>query len=511
MKNSQGPWRGVRLSAVDADPTGDGLASARGVIPADWPDQCAQGLCAIRPPVGRAAVSVVEATRDWTGLVEQRAALAGLPAGLGAQLEAALRDRLAAPSLGIWRNVAEDVPGFLLNLPQFYDADRGFDHWRLAAVAQAAVTAVSVLAPEAQAIALGVSDLALLLGQLDLDYGSDAARDVACAIAGLLAAHADIASARVLATGLVPGVPVINPALPRSCVVPGLVEAALAAQAQAASMGQRHHRRVLAMAAAGPVEQLLGVETVGVAAPVSALDGNGRLARWARARLSARGQSAEAALAVSLAGQDPFGVADRAGRRAMIEALMPFFGALPDCIMPVEPKRGEAAARREALPTRRAGYTQKASLSGHRVFLRTGDYADGRLGEIFIALPRETAAVRGLADSLAIAVSVGLQHEVPLAAYVDALAETGSGAAGAVEGDPLVPSAYSPVDYVIRHLAANYLDRQEAVVEPELAVQPEASGPMLPLELPMDQATAPAVGGETGRSRRVRTHLKLVS
>ena len=201
MKKSQGPWRGVRLSAVDADPTGDGLTSAQGVIPVDWPDQCAQGLCAIRPPVGRAAVSVVEAARDWAGLVEQRAALAGLPAGLGAQLEAALRDRCAAPSVGVWRGTPEDVPGFLLNLPQFIDAEGGFDHWRFAAVAQAAVTALSVLAPQAQAIALGVSDLALLLGQLDLDYGSDAARDVACAIAGLLAAHADIASARMLATG----------------------------------------------------------------------------------------------------------------------------------------------------------------------------------------------------------------------------------------------------------------------------------------------------------------------
>src|SRR6202007_804126 len=110
-----------------------------------------------------------------------------------------------------------------------------------------------------------------------------------------------------------------------------------------------------------------------------------------------------------------------------------------------------------ALPPRRAGYTQKAAVGGHRLYLRTGEYDDGSLGEVFIALHKEGAAFRGLMDNFAVAVSLGLQHGVPLEAFVEAFTFTRFGPAGAVEGDAAVTHATSLLDYAFRHLAANYL------------------------------------------------------
>jgi hypothetical protein len=155
----------------------------------------------------------------------------------------------------------------------------------------------------------------------------------------------------------------------------------------------------------------------------------------------------------------------------------------PDLVAPPAPP-----SRRRDLPARRAGYTQSATLGGRRVFLKTGEYADGRLGEISVALPKETAAVRGLMDAVATAVSLGLQHGVPLEEFVDAFTLTRFGPAGAVEGDPAVARATSLVDYVARHLAANYLGRHDLaepeIEEADLHHDTADRAPLLPLDLP---------------------------
>ena len=150
----------------------------------------------------------------------------------------------------------------------------------------------------------------------------------------------------------------------------------------------------------------------------------------------------------------------------------------PDRAQPL----GSGAARQE-LPARRRGFTQKAAVGGHRVFLRTGEYADGRLGEVGLALPREATAVRGLADALASAISIGLQHGTPLEAYLDALAHMRFAPAGAVEGDPAVDRASSIPDYVVRSLAATYLGRLVPASGEEPPAKPEEP-PLLPLDLP---------------------------
>ena len=114
---------------------------------------------------------------------------------------------------------------------------------------------------------------------------------------------------------------------------------------------------------------------------------------------------------------------------------------------------------RERMPDRRKGYTQKAVVGGHKVYLRTGEYEDGRLGEIFIDMHKEGAALRSLLNNFAIAISLGLQYGVPLEEYVDAFTFTRFEPQGPVQGNDSIKYATSILDYVFRELAISYLER----------------------------------------------------
>ncbi len=130
-------------------------------------------------------------------------------------------------------------------------------------------------------------------------------------------------------------------------------------------------------------------------------------------------------------------------------------------------ERVRARAERLRLPDRRKGYTQKAVVGGHKVYLRTGEYDDGRLGEIFIDMHKEGAAFRSLMNNFAIAVSVGLQYGVPLEEFVDAFTFTRFEPAGPVRGNEVIKNATSILDYLFRELAVSYLGRYElAHVDP---------------------------------------------
>jgi ribonucleoside-diphosphate reductase alpha chain len=122
---------------------------------------------------------------------------------------------------------------------------------------------------------------------------------------------------------------------------------------------------------------------------------------------------------------------------------------------------------REKMPDRRKGYTQKAVVGGHKVYLRTGEYDDGRLGEIFIDMHKEGAALRSFINNFAIAVSLGLQYGVPLEEYVDAFTFTRFEPAGPVQGNDSIKYATSILDYVFRELAVSYMSRYDlAHVDP---------------------------------------------
>ncbi|MGI9521495.1 MAG: vitamin B12-dependent ribonucleotide reductase [Hyphomicrobiaceae bacterium] len=139
--------------------------------------------------------------------------------------------------------------------------------------------------------------------------------------------------------------------------------------------------------------------------------------------------------------------------------------------------RAEAAAERiveriiergrEKMPGRRKGYTQKAVVGGHKVYLTTGEYEDGRIGEIFIDMHKEGAAFRSLMNNFAIAISLGLQYGVPLEEYVDAFTFTRFEPAGLVQGNETIKNATSVLDYIFRELAVSYLGRNDlAHVDP---------------------------------------------
>ena len=125
---------------------------------------------------------------------------------------------------------------------------------------------------------------------------------------------------------------------------------------------------------------------------------------------------------------------------------------------------------RERMPDRRKGYTQKAVVGGHKVYLRTGEYDDGRLGEIFIDMHKEGAALRSIINNFAIAVSLGLQYGVPLEEYVDAFTFTRFDPSGPVQGNDSIKYATSMLDYIFRELAVSYLSRFDlAHVDPSEA------------------------------------------
>src|SRR5579885_1612604 len=122
---------------------------------------------------------------------------------------------------------------------------------------------------------------------------------------------------------------------------------------------------------------------------------------------------------------------------------------------------------RRVLPSRRKGYTQKATVGGHKVYLRTGEYENGDLAEIFIDMHKEGSAFRSLMDCFAIAISLGLQYGVPLERFVDQFTFTRFEPAGMVEGNDAIKMATSILDYIFRELAISYLDRSDlAHVEP---------------------------------------------
>ncbi|HEY9550038.1 MAG TPA: vitamin B12-dependent ribonucleotide reductase [Kiloniellaceae bacterium] len=121
----------------------------------------------------------------------------------------------------------------------------------------------------------------------------------------------------------------------------------------------------------------------------------------------------------------------------------------------------KAAAERERMPQRRKGYTQKAVVGGHKVYLRTGEYQDGRLGEIFVDMHKEGAAFRSLMNNFAIAVSIGLQYGVPLEDFVNAFIFQRFEPSGMVQGNDAIKMATSVIDYIFRELAISYLDRHD--------------------------------------------------
>ena len=545
-------WHGVRMRQTRIAPDPD-QAPRLVTLPASWEETAAAGLASLaggeepngfvpaRLPSGRAMtgrVTLACAAQAWIGPVSKRAREAGFAIELEDRLHRMLLLRRGTPTDAIWAGFGDREPSFVVNLPAFLDGGGHFDAADFAEAVETAVYTLTFAAPDAVDIAIGMADLAGLLAACGVDYGSDSARDIARSLATILRGRADVASAALAARLGARGQAAQDwPAPPAHTMVPGLETAALAAWHAARGLGTSapgavhpgavhpgapgavhprapgaihprapgaiHHRTTTAILRPGPADALLGVETGGIAPAFSALSASGALSRSARAWLAVSGITAEEALAMVLAGSNPLPQATATAHAAMHVAVAPYVAAMPP--RPVPLSIPAAPAERRDLPGRRAGYTQKASVGGHKVFLRTGEYDDGTLGEIFIALHKEGAPFRGLMDNFAHAVNLGLQHGVPLETFVEAFTFTRFGPAGAVEGDPAVRSATSLLDYTFRHLAENYLGRRDIpaaeIEEPDtVGSGARDQSPLLPLELPPEASP-----------RARRRELRLVS
>ena len=133
-------------------------------------------------------------------------------------------------------------------------------------------------------------------------------------------------------------------------------------------------------------------------------------------------------------------------------------------------------AKRRKMPDRRGGYTQKATIGGHKVYIHTGEYSDGSLGEIFIDMHKEGAAFRSLMNCFAIAISLGMQYGVPLEEYVEAFTFTRFEPNGPVQGHPHIKMSTSIIDYIFRELAISYLGRHDLAHVPPDDLSPDTTG-----------------------------------
>jgi ribonucleoside-diphosphate reductase alpha chain len=412
-------WHGTRTRRIEIGADQDSPLRLV-TLPAAWEDHAAAALAALAPGTG--PVTLAGASATWAS-------------GLGPDLEKRvlrlLLLRRATPTEAIWSGRAADDPGFVLNLPGFLTSDGQFDVEAFGAAVETAIEALVVMAPTARDLSIGMADLSRLLAALGLRYDSEPARDVARCLAAVLRGHADAASARSGEAGALRSV---YPPAPSQCVVPGLAEAAQLARTE----GTPRHLVTTAIRMAGAAEALLGVETGGIAPCFAWVSEDGDLTRTARAWLGARGMSGERALAIQLSGGSPFPVFDDATHGFMHDAVAPFMHRMPP--RPVTLAVQSASVVKRELPGRRRGYTHQASLAGHKVLLRTGEYDDGSLGEIVIALSKESAAF---------------------------------------------------LDYAFRNLAANYLGRRDipaAEFEPADTVGDghRDQSPLLPLDLPAE-------------------------
>ena len=132
--------------------------------------------------------------------------------------------------------------------------------------------------------------------------------------------------------------------------------------------------------------------------------------------------------------------------------------------------------KRRSLPARRGGYTQKAIIGGHKLYLRTGEYEDGTLGEIFLDMHKEGAAFRSLMNNFAIAISIGLQYGVPLEEFVEAYTFTRFEPSGLVEGNDAIKMSTSVLDYIFRELAISYLGRNDLSHVEQADLRPDGLG-----------------------------------
>ena len=478
----------MRTLQTSTDP--DSAALRPVTIPSVWSDDAAQALAQLSPAEGGPVRLASEATR-WVEAVDSTPPLPHAPQDappVGRSLSCLLLMQQMAPNAALWRNEPDGQPGFVVRLSGFVQ-DGLFATEHFAACLKLACDSLRRLeaahrpyrsgdlplfdepAPfctsDGPAGLILLTDLDACLAALGMDYDSDEGRQTAAAMTRLvrLVARAGTASP--------------EPAF--SCPqAPDIEQAAIAISAATRSLTG------LAMietgfSSPGAVDAILDVEACGLGPIFSLVNGHGGLRASTLNRLAHRGLSPEAALALALDGQPPLQPAGARAHALMHEAVAPFCDHLPALPEPETDDLKEKLGRgvRRPLPMRQEGFSQRASIGGHRLFMRTGEFEDGTLASLSLAPPRESPMARGLMDCFSQAVSIGLQFGVPLDVFVEQFAYSRFGACGTVEGDDVASYATSMLDYAFRALSDAYLG-QRLPDAPAEAGEKQQEAPMLP-------------------------------
>ncbi|WP_240775341.1 TSCPD domain-containing protein [Neokomagataea tanensis] len=510
----------MRTLQVTTDP--DDSSTRAVTLPAAWDDAAAEALARLAP--GEGPVRLATEAARWVDTLDACLPLPGTPkdaAPLGHALSCLLLFRQIAPNAALWRREAEATPGFVVRLSSFVD-DGAFSAEHFAVSLAVICDALRRLQGEQSAERSGalplfdapdttpkdpaglilLTDLDACLAAIGLDYDSDDGRAAAQALTALTTAIARAGTS--LAAPTIPDSP-----------LGGLRNFAARALPPAAAYGDGACLAPIqtGFSTPGPVDGLLDVEACGLAPIFSPTREDGRLRRATLQRLEHRGLQPQSALALALSGTNPLPPTSPEAHERMHHALCALVDFMPELPEPEYARlraKLERGARRP-LPNRQRGFTQRAAIGGHGLFMRTSEFDDGSLGEVSFVPAREGAMTRGLMECLGQAVSIGLQHGAPLGAFVERFAYARFGAAGTVEGDPSMGYASSMVDYAFRTLSDAYLDHPLPDA-PQQAVEKEDPAPMLPLNMDGDQQDISVQGisknngdgGAKGRRRRLR-------
>lgn len=280
-------WHGIKQITVTAAMDPD-AAPVTVKLPAAWGQHAADALTAILPH--QSNIDLAHAAETWIEPIAARAQTLGLDPETGSELHALLAQRRGCPTANIWRNRAAGQPGFVFNLCAFLDDGHGFDIAGLGAAVRLAVTALTLAAPAEHRLAIGFTDLHLFLTRLGLAYDLQPARDFAVTVTAYVGAHADIASAALLARGAAPGYAISAANLPQpGSALPELTQATKTALAEALAAGTRRHETLLGFVSESALEALLGAETLNFAPAMSPINSDGSLCSWARHRLCGPG------------------------------------------------------------------------------------------------------------------------------------------------------------------------------------------------------------------------------
>lgn len=502
-------WNGVRTrnlqAAIDPD------ASLYSVtIPDRWEDQTATAilqLCSDR----QLNASTIQSDRiiaNWLVPLCDYANKIGIKDWDIKDWENLLLSQQACPNLSIWQHDISQKPAFTVNLAAFASAETGFDAYSFRKTLKIVIDSLRLLykqyfnfidselpftefknqntlnAPSLTsndtAGTLYLTNLDACLAHLGLNYDSNQGRDVACC----LACFATLLATAGCGADFLPLSPDWN-ALP---------ELALLAKEVWEDASQEIDPPLTKIATSfsvpGPEDLLLESEACGLAPIFSPITEDGHLAMSTIARMAKQGLTPENALAATLSGKSVIPLPSHQAHYMMYQALAAFVTSMPSrphsTDYPLSAKTVLPRGIRQPLPFRHKGITQKTSIAGRALFLRTGEYADGSLGEISITPSKENAMVKGLLDSLGQAISIGLQYGVPLKEFVSAFAYSRFGVAGTVEGDPGAAYATSFLDYCFRVLSDVYLN-EPLPDAPNNLDSNEDRIPMLPLELPNEK------------------------